>query len=198
MFSFLRRLLGRSPPTDDTRKLLPEYDIGIETYGNPKVYTWGSDSKLEIGSYCSIGGDVQILLGGNHRTDWVSTFPFPARWPEAASIPGHPATNGDVIIGHDVWIGRQSVILSGVTIGTGAVIGCNSIVGSDVAPYTIAAGNPARPIRRRFSDDIVKRLLASRWWDLKHDELAEHLRLLCNTDIEAFLSAVEKIRTRLP
>jgi len=193
MFSFLRTLFRHTPPTDDTRKLFPQYAIGIETYGNPKVFTWGSDSKLTIGSYCSIGGDVQILLGGNHRIDWVSTFPFPARWPEAAGIPGHPATKGNVTIGHDVWIGRQSVILSGVSIGTGAVIGCNSIVGSDVPAYTIAAGNPARPIRQRFPDAIVNRLLASHWWELSREQLAAHLHLLCDTDIEAFLAAVESI-----
>lgn len=194
MFSFLRRALRWltvATPTDDTRELFPQYEIGIETYGNPKVFSWGADNTLKLGSYCSIGGDVQILLGGNHRVDWVSTFPFPARWPEAADIPGHPASKGDVIIGHDVWIGRQTVILSGVSIGTGAVIGCNSVVGSDVPPYTITAGNPARSIRQRFSDDIVKRLLASRWWERNREELVPLLPLICDTNIDAFLNAVE-------
>lgn len=167
------------------------YEIGKETYGNPKVFTWGSKSSVRIGSYCSIGGDVQLLLGGNHRTDWVTTFPFPARWAEAADITGHPSSKGDIVIEHDVWIGRQSVILSGVTICTGAVIGCNSVVSRDVAPYSIVAGNPAREIRKRFSEKQVARLLASQWWTFDRGTLVGLLPLFCNNDIDAFCDAVE-------
>lgn len=186
--------LGRKKTdTDVTRLLLPQYDIGKETYGNPVVLAWGATSRLTIGSYCSIGGNVQILLGGNHRTDWVTTFPFPVRWPEAASISGHPASKGDIVIGHDVWIGRQSVILSGVTINTGAVVGCNSVVSRNVPPYTIVAGNPAREIRKRFTDRQIERLLASCWWNYGRSELVELLPLLCNSDIDSFCEAIEKI-----
>lgn len=196
MFSTIRHLLKhrlRGPRTDDTRILLPQCDIGKETYGNPEVLAWGSTSTLRIGSYCSIGGGVRILLGGNHRTDWVTTFPFPARWPEAAAIAGHPSSNGDVLIEHDVWIARHAVILSGVTIHTGAVIGCNSVVGRDVPPYTIVAGNPARPIRKRFSEERIARLLACKWWELDRKYIVTLLPLFCSDDIDAFCEAVEKI-----
>lgn len=177
---------------DLTSKLLPMYQIGKETYGNPQVITWGSDSKLTIGSYCSIGGGVQILLGGNHRTDWVTTFPFPIKWSEAVHITGHPSSKGDVILGNDVWIGRQSVILSGVTIGTGAVIGCNSVVSRNVPPYTIMAGNPAKEVKKRFSPEQIERLLNSCWWDLERDQLVKLLPLLCSTQIDNFCDEVEK------
>jgi len=180
----------RKVQTDCTSILLPEYEIGKETYGNPSVLTWGSKSTLRIGSYCSIGGGVQILLGGNHRTDWVTTFPFPVRWKEAAEISGHPSSKGNIIIEHDVWIGRQSVILSGVTIHTGAVIGCNSVVSRDVAPYTIVAGNPAKEIRKRFSDEQISRLLQSKWWTLDKERITSLLPLLCSDNIDAFCDSV--------
>ena len=182
----------RSSQTDITRLLFPEYEIGKETYGKPIVLSWGSKSTLRIGSYCSIGGGVQILLGGNHRIDWVTTFPFPARWKEASAITVHPASKGDIVIEHDIWIGRQSVILSGVTIHTGAVIGCNSVVSRNVPPYTIVAGNPAREIKKRFSEDQIARLLASRWWELDREAVVDLLPLLCSTAIDAFCDTVEK------
>jgi acetyltransferase-like isoleucine patch superfamily enzyme len=182
----------RSNQTDITGLLLPEYEIGKETYGKPIVLSWGSKSTLRIGSYCSIGGDVQILLGGNHRIDWVTTFPFPARWKEAAAITGHPASKGDIVIENDIWIGRQSVILSGVTIHTGAVIGCNSVVSRNVPPYTVVAGNPAREIKKRFSENQIARLLASRWWELDREAVVDLLPLLCSAAIDAFCDTVEK------
>ena len=182
----------RSSQTDITRLLFPEYEIGKETYGKPIVLSWGSKSTLRIGSYCSIGGGVQILLGGNHRIDWVTTFPFPARWKEASAITGHPASKGDIVIEHDIWIGRQSVILSGVTIHTGAVIGCNSVVSRNVPPYTIVAGNPAREIKKRFSESQIARLLASHWWELDREAVVDLLPLLCSTAIDAFCDTVEK------
>jgi acetyltransferase-like isoleucine patch superfamily enzyme len=146
---------------------------------------------LRIGSYCSIGGGVQILLGGNHRTDWVTTYPFPARWKEAADIQGHPSSKGDIVIEHDVWVGRQSVILSGVTIHTGAVIGCNSVVSRDIAPYTIVAGNPAKEIKKRFSDEQISRLLQSKWWTLDKEKIITLLPLLCSDRIDTFCDSLE-------
>lgn len=194
LISFINHLFKRKhTPTDITRLLLPEYEIGIETYGNPDVLTWGASSTLRIGSYCSIGGGVQILLGGNHRVDWITTFPFPIRWKEASAITGHPASNGDVVIEHDVWIGRQAVILSGVTIHTGAVIGCNSVVSRDVAPYAIVAGNPACEVRKRFSDFQISQLLDTRWWQLDRMQIVKLLPLLCNGDVDKFCDKIKKM-----
>ena len=130
---FLRRALYRGTGGKVT--------IGAHTYGAPLVRWWGEPANLSIGRFCSIADDVQIFLGGNHRTDWVTTYPFPVfrAWHEARGIAGHPATRGDVHIGHDVWLGSGSVILSGVTIGHGAVIGCRAVVSRDVPAGPVAS-----------------------------------------------------------
>lgn len=102
-----------------TREALSEFgfQIGEFSYGVPTVWWWGEPSILRIGNFCSFADGISILLGGNHRVDWVTTYPFSAisHWPEAAHLEGHPATNGDVIIGNDVWVGYKATILSGVT-----------------------------------------------------------------------------------
>ncbi|HEX5127349.1 MAG TPA: CatB-related O-acetyltransferase, partial [Rhodocyclaceae bacterium] len=135
-----------------TRKTLqqryPQYSIGRGTYGDDLlVRNWNEGTTLRIGNYCSIAAGVKIYLGGEHRTDWVTTYPFSALWPEAAHIEGHPRSKGDVTIGNDVWIGTEAMILSGVTIGDGAVIGARAVVSRDVPPYAIVAGNPASVVR---------------------------------------------------
>jgi acetyltransferase-like isoleucine patch superfamily enzyme len=147
-------------------------------------------SRLEIGKFCSIAEDVLILLGGNHRTDWVTTYPFPAiteDWPNAHGISGHPQSKGDVIIGNDVWIGTGATILSGVTIGHGAVIGARAVVTKSIEPYAIAVGNPATTVRKRFSEDQVSDLLRIRWWDWPNEKIAQHLPLLCSERIEELI-----------
>src|SRR5512139_2451343 len=116
------------------------YQIGNHTYGRPKVVSWGEGTFLRIGKYCSIGTNVTIFLGSEHRIDWVSTYPFPFLWKEARSIPGHPFTKGDVSIGNDVWIGFGTTILSGVTVGDGVAIGACSLVTKDVPSYAIIGG----------------------------------------------------------
>ena len=98
--------------------------IGEFTYGTPTLVSWGEPSELTIGKFCSIANNVRVYLGGNHRSDWVSTYPFPvlmaAEWPEISVIEGHPGTRGDVVVGNDVWLADNSTIMSGVTIGDGA------------------------------------------------------------------------------
>jgi acetyltransferase-like isoleucine patch superfamily enzyme/2-polyprenyl-3-methyl-5-hydroxy-6-metoxy-1,4-benzoquinol methylase len=167
---------------------------GRHTYGHDQidVRSWGEPAELTIGSFCSIADRVTVYLGGNHRTDWVTTYPFaefPETWESARGIEGHPATNGDVTIGNDVWIGSGSTILSGVTIGDGAAIGANSCVTRDVEPYTIVAGNPARLVRHRFSPPIVEQLLKIRWWEWSDERIAENTSLLCSGDVEGFVRA---------
>jgi hypothetical protein len=112
------------------------YQAGDFTYGVPAVWRWGEPATLIIGKYCSLSIEIVIQLGGNHRPDFVTTYPFSAiaDWPEAADIEGHPASKGDVRIGNDVWIGMGALILSGVTIGDGAVIAARAVVSRDVPP----------------------------------------------------------------
>jgi acetyltransferase-like isoleucine patch superfamily enzyme len=146
---------------------------------------------LRIGAFCSIVDGVQIFLGGEHRTDWVTTFPFSAKWPAAKHIVGHPSTKGDVVIGNDVWIGQGATVMSGVTIGDGAVVGACSLVATDVPPYTVVGGNPARPLGTRFNEATIRRLLAMRWWDWDNARIERFLPLMLNDQIEDFLLAAE-------
>jgi acetyltransferase-like isoleucine patch superfamily enzyme len=167
------------------------WSIGKYSYGTPKVWVWGKDGTLKIGKFCSIAEGVEILLGGNHRPDWVTTYPFNAissYWPEAAEIQGHPATRGDVIIGHDVWIGNYATILSGITIGNGAVIGAGAMVTKDVEPYAIVAGNPARLVRKRFDETTIARLQSLSWWDWPEEKIRRHVRTLQSGDLETLFS----------
>ncbi len=168
----------------------PAYEIGKHTYGKPKVYDFGDGGRLIIGKYTSIADETTILLGGNHRMDWVSTYPFPAltdKWPSAVGIVGHPQSKGDVIIGNDVWIGNGATILSGVTIGDGAVIGARALVVKDVPPYAIVRGNPAKIIRYRFPKRTIKKLLKSAWWCWSDKEVSENVKLLCSNDINSII-----------
>jgi acetyltransferase-like isoleucine patch superfamily enzyme len=169
----------------------PQYEIGRASYGNPAIRDWGEGASLKIGAFCSMAAGVKIFLGGEHRTDWVTTFPFPVLWKkQAGHIPGHPKTRGDVIIGNDVWIGTEAIILSGVHIGDGAVIGARAVVASDVPPYAIVAGNPARLVRLRFADNLIERLQKVAWWNWDDERIARHMHLLLSEDIGAFIDAV--------
>lgn len=165
------------------------FEVGKWTYGQPTVKSWGEGSSLRVGKFCSIADDVLIFLGGEHRMDWTTTFPFSVLWPGGKGIQGHPRSKGDVLIGNDVWIGHGAVILSGVTIGNGAVIGACSVVSSNVAPYEIVAGNPARHIRLRFSDTTIQRLCHLAWWDWPEARIEAALPLLLTGDVEKLLSA---------
>jgi len=177
----------------DMRRKYPMYSYGKGTYGaDVKVHSWGEGATLKIGAYCSIAKRVQFFLGGEHRVDWVTTFPFSEKFRQVKHINGHPRTKGDIIIGNDVWIGYEALIMSGVTIGDGAVIGARAVVVKDIPPYTIAAGNPAKVIRARFDEETIKKLLAIKWWDWEEARLIRAMPLLLNPDISIFLEAVER------
>ena len=170
-----------------------KYQIGAYTYGLPQV-VWDEDANLFIGKFCSIAGGVKIYLGGNHRVDWVSTYPFNSfnnLFPDARGISGHPTTKGDVIIGNDVWIGDNSTIFSGVNISDGAVIAAGSVITKNIGPYELWAGNPARLIKKRFDDESIKKLLLIRWWEWEIEKINTIAPLLCSDDIQAFIKKFE-------
>lgn len=170
----------------------PKHEFGRWTYGDDlQVRSWNEGAQLRVGSFTSIASGVQIFLGGEHRVDWVTTFPFNVFWPAARDRHGHPKTKGDVTVGSDVWIGSEAVILSGVTIGDGAVVGARAVVARDVPPYAIVAGNPARVLRLRFEPRVVERLLATAWWKWDDNVIARAMSDLLNTDIEQFLRRAE-------
>ena len=164
------------------------YEIGEYTYGVPTVVF--PQGKLKIGKYCSIAWNVTIFLGGNHRTDWIASYPFPTsadRFPKARGIVEFLETRGDVTIGNDVWIGIDVIIMSGVTIGDGAVIGAGAVVSGDVEPYAIMSGNPARLVRKRFSDEVIARLLEVKWWDWPYEKVNDNVHVLCSGDIDGLM-----------
>lgn len=149
--------------------------------------------NCEIGRFCSISDGVSVGLG-HHPIDWVSTSP--AFYKGKDSIPKNLATlefstdSKRTVIGNDVWIGMNVMIKDGVRIGDGAVIGMGSVVTKDVPPYAVVAGNPARVIKMRFSDDIIEKLLLSKWWSLPLDELSALSDVM--NDPQKMLNALEK------
>jgi len=145
--------------------------------------------RLEIGAFCSISDGVEILLNGDHRTDWVSTYPFRAQLRMDGMLQdGHPHSRGPVTIGNDVWLARDALILSGVSIGHGAVVAARAVVTRDVAPYAIVAGNPARQVRLRFTESEISALLDLKWWDWPEDEILRNVPLLCAPEIGEFIA----------
>ena len=172
--------------------------MGDNSYGVPTIRYRHSDAKLSIGNYCSIAKNVEIYLGGNHRDDWVSTYPFPRYFTEAAHIKGADGTRGNVTIGSDVWLCQNTTILSGVNIGHGAVVANGAIVTKDVAPYEIVGGNPAKHIRWRFDEPTRAALLNSAWWDWPEDEVLSVVELLCSDNISTFLSYADNRKATKP
>ncbi len=168
------------------------YSIGKGSYGVPLVHDWNEGSTLKIGAFCSISSNVQIYLGGEHRMDWVTTAPLDVMF-ETKEPYEHAHSKGDVIIGNDVWICANAIILSGVIIGDGAVIANGAIVTREVQPYSIVAGNPARHVRYRFSEDIINQLLSIKWWDWPENIIKQYIPLLLNSDINNFIKAAKNI-----
>lgn len=164
--------------------------MGRGSYGNPLIPTFpGDDLHVSVGSFVSIAHDVVMMDGGNHRIDWVTTYPLRGCLDlPGAFEDGHPASKGDIVIGNDVWIGRGARVLSGVTVGDGAVIGGYSVVTKDVRPYAIVVGNPAREVRRRFSDEQIDALLSIAWWNWPMDKILECVAELSDSDIDRFIA----------
>lgn len=159
-------------------------------------YEWNAD-KLIIGKFCQIAAGVEFVMNGaNHQMNAVSTFPFYTLegWHMNPPAPADLPFKGDTVVGNDVWIGQNAVILPGVHIGDGSIVGANSVVGSDVAPYSIVVGNPARVLRRRFDDEMIDLLLKFAWWDKSIEEIDELIPLLTSSDIE---KVKEELRNRL-
>lgn len=166
------------------------FEVGRGTYGEPIVH-FRKAANLRIGAYCSIAGEVNIFLGGNHPTDWVTTYPFSALRKDAASLTRAPESRGDVTIGNDVWIGHGATILSGVSIGNGAVIGAFTVVSKDVAPYAIVVGNPMSLVRYRFTPERIAALERIAWWNWPEEKLAKAMPLLMSRDIDGFIATSE-------
>lgn len=171
----------------------PKIEVGEFTYYNDRddptlfeernvLYTAGPE-KLIIGKFCAIAMGAQFIMSSaNHPILGSTSFPFfifGGTWLEQSAeyLPQIP-TRGDTVIGNDVWIGRDAVIMPGVTIGDGAIIGAKSLVVSDVPPFTTVGGNPARRLKQRYSDEDIDRLLRIAWWDWPVEAITEHVRAI--------------------
>ena len=181
----------------------PHIIIGDYTYYDDKkgadlferhvthLYDWNGD-KLIIGKFCQIASGVEFIMNGaNHQMDAISTYPFyifskelRKHTPKKEKMP----LKGDTVIGNDVWIGQNVTILPGVHIGSGAIIGANAVVGSDIPPYCIAVGNPARIIKKRFDDETIEKLLDIAWWDWDIDKITKNIDILLDNDIEKLMA----------
>ena len=145
--------------------------------------------RLIIGKFCSIACGAKFLFNsGNHKMASLSTYTFPLffeEWDlEKENVAQAWDQKGDIIIGNDVWIGYEAVILSGVTIGDGAVIGCRAVVTKDIPPYTIVGGVPAKPIRKRFDEETIKELQKIKWWDWPEEKITEKIQAIQAGDLE--------------
>lgn len=145
--------------------------------------------RLKIGKFCSIACGAKFLMNSaNHTLGSLSTYTFPLFYDEWAHGMGPEAAwdnKGDITIGNDVWIGYEAVILAGVTVGDGAIIGTRAVVTKDVPPYTIVGGVPAKPIRLRFSQDKIDRLLALKWWDWPSEKISDGIPFIQAGDLDA-------------
>jgi virginiamycin A acetyltransferase len=159
-------------------------------------YPWSRD-KLFIGTFCQIAAGVEFIMNdANHQMNAVSTFPFYTLegWDMNAPAAEDMPFKGNTVIGNDVWIGQNAVILPGINIGDGVIIGANSVVGSDIDPYTIVAGNPAKLIRKRFDDELIELLLRFKWWDKSIEEIDGLIPILTCSDLE---KVREELKARL-
>lgn len=144
--------------------------------------------KLIIGKFCAIASGIQFIMNGaNHRMNGISTFPFNifgGDWTKVTPAIGDLPIKGDTIVGNDVWIGYQSIIMPGVKIGDGAIVAAHSVVTKDVPSYSIVGGNPAQIIRNRFDEETISRLLKINWWNWNVEKITEALPLIVSNDID--------------
>ena len=193
-----RRLTPRHPhllPAGvrlDERPDLREFDIGRYSWGHLSVNNRAAGCKLRIGQFCSLAYGTQVILGGEHRTDFVTTYRFGTYAPfdEWYTPPADSAVGrGDVTIGNDVWVGHEATILSGVSLGDGVVVGARSVVRQDAPPYALVVGNPARVAGFRFPREQIDALLRIRWWDWDEQRITAALPLMMSDDVQAFIDA---------
>lgn len=186
----------------------PNIEIGDYTYYDDDTDPTGFErnnvlfnypefgDRLIIGKFCALAQGTTFIMGpANHRTGSASTYPFNvfgSAW--TGATPDHMSQlprKGDTVVGNDVWLGRECVVMPGVKIGDGAIVATYSVVTRDVAPYTVAGGNPARFIKNRFDEELTGLLLRLKWWELPPEELVSWLPILCDENLENLRSALK-------
>jgi virginiamycin A acetyltransferase len=154
--------------------------------------------KLIIGKFCAIARGVKFIMNGaNHKLSGISTYPFPifgGGWEKSMPEPDEFPYKGDTVIGNDVWIGYDALIMPGVKIGNGAIVSSRSVVVRDVPAYTVIGGDPAETIRRRFPAEAVDVLEAAAWWDWPVEAITRHLQVIMSADVEALRACAAAVR----
>lgn len=210
---------GPDPHDKHPMKGFPQVCFIANTVSNPNIvigdYTYYDDpedsenfernvlyhfpfigDKLIIGRFCAIARGVRFIMNGaNHKLSGISTYPFQifgGGWervmPELSALP----YKGDTIVGNDVWIGYEALIMPGVKIGNGAIVSSRSVVTADVAPYTIVGGNPARALKQRFPEEAIAALEAAAWWDWPIEKITQHLEVIVSGNVEALRSCAPR------
>jgi len=177
-----------------------DYTIYNDFYNDPREFEKNNvlyqypinNDKLIIGKFCSIACKAKFLMtSGNHTMRSISTYTFPIFYEEwgldVSFITDAWDNKGDIVIGNDVWIGYDAIIMPGVKIGDGAIIGTRAIVTNDVSPYTIVGGIPAKVIKKRFRDDIILKLLKIKWWDWPYEKIKANIKYIQSGDIDKLM-----------
>lgn len=205
-------MYGADPTDKHPMKGFPQICFIRNTVSNPNImigdYTYYDDpedsenfernvlyhfpfigDRLIIGKFCALARGVKFIMNGaNHKLDGFSTYPFQIfgnGWERVTPQAGELPYKGDTIVGNDVWIGYEAIVMPGVQIGDGAIVAAKSVVVSDVAPYTIVGGNPAKLIRQRFDDHIIHTLLDIAWWNWDIEKITQNLEKIVAADVEA-------------
>lgn len=163
-------------------------------------YDFNGD-KLIIGKFCQIAAGVNFVMNGaNHQMNAASTYPFYIfeGWDQKVPPLSELPLKGDTVIGNDVWIGQNATILPGVHIGDGAIIGMDSVVAKDIAPYSVAVGNPAKEIRKRFDDELIQLMLKLKWWDMEIDEINKLIPVLTDGNLERVKRKITALTEKNP
>ena len=168
-------------------------DRGTYFDRNVNIISWSDQYQVRLGKYNSIGRYCNFFLHANHRPDWVTTSsqlwgPVTNEIADMHMNMGHPNCKGDIIIQNDVWIGAKSTVMSGVKISNGAIVGACSVVTKDVPPFAIVAGNPAKVVKYRFTEEQIEKLLSIAWWNWDEQKINDNTHLLCSNNIDEFIN----------
>lgn len=186
----------------------PQIEIGDYTYYDDPEDSEGFErnvlylfpfigDRLVIGRFCAIAKGVRFIMNGaNHKMSGFSTYPFNIfgeGWERVTPSLEELPNKGDTVVGNDVWLGYEALVMPGVRIGDGAIVASRSVVTSDIPPYTIAGGNPAKPLKQRFPDEVVRELLEIRWWDWPAEHITANLEAIVSADLDALRAAALEV-----